>query len=57
MNSTTELPQQHAHHQRDLDDGRDQLQDHHPHDLLDAEPAALQHPRQAAGLALEMKAQ
>ena len=33
------------------------LQDHHPHDHLDAGAAALQHARQAAGLALEMKAQ
>ncbi len=33
------------------------MQDHHPHDDLDAEPAALQHARQAAGLALQMKAQ
>ena len=33
------------------------LQDHHPHDHLDAGAAALQHARQPAGLALEMKAQ
>ena len=52
-----ELPQQHAHDQRDLDDGRHQLQDHHAHDDLDAEAAALQHPGQAAGLALQVKAQ
>ena len=52
-----ELPQQHGHQQRDLDDGRDQLQDHHPHDDLDAGAAALQHARQSAGLALQMKAQ
>ncbi len=52
-----ELPQQHGHQQRDLDDGRDQLQDHHPHNDLDAEAAALQHARQAAGLALQVKAQ
>ena len=34
-----------------------ELQDHHPHDHLDAGAAALQHARQPAGLALEMKAQ
>ena len=33
------------------------LQDHHPHDHLDAGAAALQHARQAAGLALQMEAQ
>jgi len=52
-----ELPQQHGHQQGNLDDGRRQLQDHHPHDDFDAGPAALQHARQSAGLALEMKAQ
>ncbi len=52
-----ELPQQHCHQQRHLDDGRNQLQDHHPHDGLDAVAAALQHPRQSAGLAFQMEAQ
>ena len=52
-----ELPQQHGHQQGNLNDGRHQLQDHHPHDDFDAGPAALQHARQSAGLALEMKAQ
>ena len=52
-----ELVEQHADDQRDLDDGRQQLQDHHAHDGLDAVAAALQHARQPAGLALEMEAQ
>ncbi len=43
--------------QRDLDDGGRELQDHHAHDGLDGVAAALEHARQAAGLALEMEAQ
>ena len=35
----------------------DELQDHHADDGLDAVAAALEHARQPAGLALEMKAQ
>ena len=42
---------------RDFDDGRHELQDDQPHDGLDAVAAALEHARQPAGLALEMKAQ
>ena len=52
-----ELPQQHGHQQRNLDDGRNQLQDHHAHNNFDAGAATLQHPGQSAGLALEVKAQ
>ena len=52
-----ELIEQHGDDQHDLDDGRHELQDHHADDGLDAVAAALQHPRQAAGLALEMKPQ
>ena len=41
----------------ELDDGRRRVEDDHAHDGLDAVAAALEHARQAAGLALEMKAQ
>ena len=52
-----ELVEQHDQDQRELDDRRHQLHDDHAHDGLDGVAAAFEHPRQAAGLALEMKAQ
>ena len=52
-----ELIEQHDQDQRKLDDRRHQLHDHHAHDRLDGVAPALEHARQAAGLALEMKAQ
>jgi hypothetical protein len=51
------LIEQHDHDQRELDDGRHELHDHHAHDGLDGIAAALEDPCQAAGLALEVKAQ
>ena len=52
-----ERPRAHRQHQRELDDGRHEGHQRHARDVLDAEPAALQHAGQAAGLALEMEAQ
>ena len=52
-----EVEQQHPDDQHHFDDGRQQLQQHHAHDGLDGVAAALEHARQPAGLALEMKAQ
>ena len=52
-----ELPGAHRQHQHELDDGRHERHQHHARDVLDAEPAALQHAREAAGLALQVKAQ
>ena len=51
------MEQQHPADQHHLDDGRHQLQQQHAHDGLDAVATALEHARQPAGLALEMKAQ
>ena len=52
-----EMTQQHGDDQHQFDDGRRELQQHHAHDGFDGVAAALQHARQPAGLALEMKAQ
>ena len=52
-----ERVEQHGQHQRELDDGRHEGHQRHARDVLDAEPAALQHAREPAGLALQVKAQ
>ena len=52
-----ELIEQHAEDQRQLDDCRHELHDHHAYDRLDGVAPAFQHPRQAAGFALEMEAE
>ena len=52
-----EMQKQHGDDQHQFDDRRRQLQQHHAHDGLDGVAAALEHARQPAGLALEMKAQ
>ena len=52
-----EMQQQHRDDQRQFDDGRRELQQHHAHDRLDSVAAALEDACQPAGLALEMKAQ
>ncbi len=46
-----------AGHRHHLEDGRDHVEDGKPQNRLDAGRAAIDHPRQGAGLAVEMKAQ
>src|SRR5262249_34854111 len=55
--SPVELIEQHDENERQLDDRRHELHDHHAHDRLDGIASALEHAGQAAGLALEMEAQ
>ena len=52
-----EVEEQDADHEHELEDGRRELEDDKAHQFLDAVAAALEHARQAAGLALEVKAQ
>ena len=52
-----ELAGEHAEHEHELEDRREQGQHHEARQFLDALAPALEHPGQAAGLALEVEAQ